>query len=438
MKKSILLLVFLILPIVSAINLDMKNEFNQGEVFFTKFSGNFLDKVSQDNIFFYRGHTKIPIDFELMNVGNDYYVYASLKDKAPNNYSISIENVRYYSQGEITDELTSKNFTIIETFADFSINKGFVITTKDFEIELQNLQDTELIININSELTIKNESEKGFLDFLLGNLFLALTGKITFNLDELNSVTLSPNEIKKINFKLGDIPEPILKTISLSTTNTNYEFLVYIPSSVEPEKDYSPSLNFKSSELKISLYSNLTTEKRIILENIGDEILENITLEISNDLEPYVNISKTNIYNLAPNSSAEIFLLFISAEIEQIIEGELTATIPNETEDLSITFEMLVEDSVSEDEIPATSKNCNELNGTIFEELQKCLGEVRFAKDGNCCLGELEIPKKSNTGLIVGWAIIIAILIALVWFFKFKYKTGKEEIDLFKISRGKK
>lgn len=443
MKKIFILILFL-LPLISAIDLDLKSEFNKGETLLATFSGNFLESVSESNIVFYRGHVKIPIDFELMNVGNDYYVYALLKDKDVNNYSIALENTKYYKQGEITDEAISKNFTITETFADFSINPGFVSTTKDFEITIQNLQDTEITININSETIIQNESEsegQGFLDGLFGNLFLGLTGKVIFNLGESNSITLSPNEIKKITFELGEIPEPILDTISFSTANTIYEFPVYVPSSVEKEKDYSVSLNFKPSELKISLYPNLTKEETIVLENVGDKILENITLELSNNLEPYVNISKTNVYNLGVNASVEILLLFSPVEIEQIIEGELTARIPNETEDLSITFEMLIEDVEEIEETKegtsATSKNCSELNGTIFEEPKKCTGETRFAKDGNCCIGELEMPIVNNTGLIIGWAIIMTILIALVWFFRFKYKAGKEEIDLFKISRGK-
>jgi hypothetical protein len=425
MKKSILLFIFLIIPLVSAVDIDMKNDFNQRETLIAKFSGNFLEPISENNIIFYREHVKIPIDFEIMNVDNTYYIYA-LNDKTSGNYSLSLENLKYYKQGEIIEDPITKNFTITENFADFSINPGFIITTENFELTLQSFQDKEIIIDINKEIIIQNESEeKSFLDIL--------TGEVIFNPEEETSITLSPNEIKKITFEIDNIKEPTLKKISLYSENTFYEFLVYIPSPVD--KDKSISLNFEPSELRISLYPNITKEEIIILENTGDELLPNITFEISNNLEPYVNVSKIEIYNLDVNQSVEIHILFTPVNIIQTIEGELTAKIPGETEDLVIVFEMFGDES--DEIIPSTSKTCEELNGTIFEESQECKGETRFAKDGNCCIGELEIPITSDTGLIIGWAIIMAIIIALVWFFKFKYKRSKGEVDLFKIARGK-
>lgn len=430
------LFALMFLSFVSAVEINMKDEFNDGETLLAKFSGNFLDKVNDKNVFFYREHVKIPIEFEIMNVENDYYIYALLRNKEAGKYSFSLENVEYYRQGEVVGEAISKNFTILESFADFSINPGFVSTKKDFEIEIQNLKDTEITININSEKITQNESEgKGFFDILLGDLFLSLTGNVIFNIEEKNTITLSPNEIKRFTFELGEVPEPVVEMISLSTENTYYEFPVYITSAVEGE--YSSSLNFKPSVLKVSLDSNLIKEERVILENIGDETIENITFEVSNNLEPFVNVSRTNIYNLEVNASEEIFLLFAPNGTRQTIEGELTASIPNETEDLSIIFEILFEDS-GFNEIPAVSNKCKDINGTLFEEPKKCLNETRFTSDGNCCLGEVKKPEGSNTGFIIGWAIIMAIIIAVVWFFKFKYKGGKQEVNLFKIAKGKK
>lgn len=451
MKKFVILAILFLLPLVSAINLEMKSEFDQGETLLLKFSGNFQNTISKSNIAFYRDHVPIPMDYEFMREGNDYYVYALLKNKNPRNYSVALENARYYKQGSIVEDTISKNFTITESFVDFSIKPGFIKTIEDFEIELQNFQDTEITIDINSEMVTSNATaqsepgEQGILDLL--------TGDVIFNFEGTSSIVLYPGEIKRITFELGEVPEPTLETISFSTANQDYEFPVYIYSRIEEEKDYSVSLNFEPSELKISLYPNLTKEETVVLKNVGDEVLENITFELSNNLEPYINISKTNVYNLAVNASTEILLLFASVDIEQTIQGELTARIPNETEDLSITFEMLTEGSVSreideetgeeiigetEEGIPIISKGCEDLDGTIFEEPQECLGETRFASDGNCCIGELETPVESSTGLVVGWAIIMIIIIALVWFFKFKYKAGRGEVDLFKISKGKK
>ena len=436
MKKSLIIFIFILLPLVTAVNIDMKNSFDSGETITAKFSGNFVDKVSKENVFFYRGHVRVPMDFDIMNVEDDYYVYAA-NDKDSGNYSIFLEDLDYYNQGKITDEPFSKNFTITENYADFSINPGFITTTKDFEIKLQNFQDNELTVNINNEIISQDKSnETGFFESLFGNLFLAITGSVTFNTEDEDSITLSPNSLEILDFKIGNVPQSILKKITFQSENTFYEFLLYVPSPVKSV--YSVSLDFEEPELKVSLDKNQTKEEIVKLKNIGDEILENITLEISNNLEPYVKVSKGEIYNLGINQSAEIYLSFNSSKLNQTITGELTARIPNETEDLVIIFEPNFEISNQTGQTSSASKNCEEINGTIFKEPQICDGEERFAKDGNCCIGEIKEPENSSTGLIIGWIIILIIIGFLFWFFKFKYKKAKGEIDLFKIARGKK
>jgi hypothetical protein len=432
MKKFIALFLLFFIPFTCAVDIDMKSDFNQGETITAKFSGNFLEKVSEDNLFFYRGHTRIPVEFDILNIGDDYYIYA-VNDKSPENYSLYLENVKYYQQGKIVDEPISKNFTITDEFTDFSINPGLIMTTKDFEIEMQNFQDKEIIVKINQEIFKNDSEEKGFFESLFGNLFLSLTGSITLDIEEQNSITLSPNEIKNVEFKLGAISEPTTKKISFDSGKTFYEFVLYIPSSVKGE--HKTSLNFEPSELKISL-SNATQEEVVKLKNVGEELLENITIYVSSNLKSYVNVSKNEIYNLDVNQSADIYLLFSPTNKTQIITGELTAKIPNETEDLVIIFEMFGTESNQTTTI-SKSKTCQELNGTIFEEPQICDGEERFAKDGNCCIGKIVEPKKSSTGLIIGWIIILVIIVVLIWFFKFKYKKSQGEIDLFKIARGK-
>lgn len=434
MKKCLIfLLVLLILPLTTAVNIDMKSDFSQGETILAKFSGSFLDTITKDDVSFYRTHNKIPIEFDIMKADDYFYIYA-INDKAPGDYSLYIEGPRYYNQGEITDEPFSANFSVTDDLADFSINPGFIRTTTDFQVELKNLQETEVVININQE-KIQNESEKGFFEGLFGNLILSLTGKTTLNLDEEDSITLSPNEIRKLDFNLGEIPETTTKKIIFESENSFYEFVAYIPSKVEGP--YLVSLNFEPSELMVFLYPNETKEEKVILENIGNKFLPNITLELSNNLEPYIELSKNTIYNLDANKSAEVLLLFRPENKSQTIEGELTARITNETEDLVIIFEMLGEASNKTEPTSSISKTCEDLDGEIFEEPQICDGEERFAKDGNCCFGKITEPEKSNTGLIIGWIIILIIIVFLIWFFKFRYKKSKREVDLFKIAKGK-
>jgi hypothetical protein len=434
MKRLIVLFLLILLPFVSAVEINMKSELSQGETILAKFSGTFQDKISKEDVFFYREHTRVPIEFDIMNIGNDYYIYA-VNDKSPGNYSISIEDVYYYKEGKLVNDKITKNFTITDDVADFSINPGFIKTTNDFEVQLQSLQDKDITVKINSEKISEsqnNETDKSFLDSLFGNLFLSLTGKSTLNINEQKSITLSPNEIKSIEFKMQDTPEPTVKEISFSSGKYFYEFILYIPSAVKVS--HKTSLNFEPSELKISL-ANATSEQIVTLENVGDELLKNVSVYVSSNLKDYVNVSKDIIYNLGVNQSAEIYLLFSRPNMTVNITGELTAKIPNETEDMVIIFETVK--NASDVIVSSASKDCAELNGTIFEEPQICDGEERFAKDGNCCIGQVTEPQKSNTGFIIGWLIIIILLAVLVWFFKFKYKKAKNEINLFKIAKGR-
>ena len=60
-----------------------------------------------------------------------------------------------------------------------------------------------------------------------------------------------------------------------------------------------------------------------------------------------------------------------------------------------------------------------------------------YVTDGKCCLGNCIKVKKSQTGKIIGWLIIIVIVIFLIWF-KIKYKTTKNKFSLINFFKKKK
>jgi len=339
MKKTILLFIslLLILPIISAVEFDMKTELSQGETLMAKVSGNFVEPVLKENIFFYRRHMSTSIIPSISRIDDEYYIYAQLPiEKIPDNYSLVIKNVRYMKGSTISEENLVKNFTITEETADFSIDPGFIITEKDFYIEVQNLQDYEITINIDTNETAG-----------IGGFFTVLSG---ITEDEEDSVTLRSGEIKKINFELGNVTT--FKMVGLSTENLTYEIPIYA---------------FVSE-----------------VEEIEEEI----------------NISE---------------------EQNQTITEEETTTEDNES---------IIQ--------VASTKTCEELNGTICKKNEKCDGKSEYARDAKCCLGTCKEIQKSSTGKIIGWSIVIVILVFLIWFFKKKYRGAKKDIDLLKIAKGKK
>lgn len=404
MKKIFfIILLILILPAISALEFDMETEFAQGETLMAKVSGNFIEPVLRENVFLYRGHIRVPLELEVAEINDDFYIYAQLLRKAPDNYSIRIENVKYMRLWQVIEEDLVKNFTITEEIADFSIEPGFIITDEDFSIEVQNLQEHDIIIEIK-----ENET----------------------------SVDLKEGETKEINFDIENITE----TIELSTANLKYEIPVYIFSVEEEEKE--KSFRFEPSILNISMATNSNKTRIIYLYNDGEVDLENITLSISDSLKPHISLSAEEIEELEANKSIKLTLTIFSDE-EKSLEGRITA----EADSLyaySAVFLNFIKDYQplpGEEEAPqdpAVLQTCSEMNGTICASDEVCDGETESARDGNCCLGECLEIEDDDGWKITGWLIVIAVLIFLYWFFKKKYRGARRKVNLLKIAKGKK
>ena len=89
---------------ISAVEFDMKDEFSQGETLMAKVSGNFLLPLQKSNVFFYREHVRVPVEYGVRKIDEDYYIYGVLVGKEPHNYSIALEGVRYMRGGEMSEE----------------------------------------------------------------------------------------------------------------------------------------------------------------------------------------------------------------------------------------------------------------------------------------------------------------------------------------------
>ena len=243
MKKLIsYLFILLLLPTFLAINLETKSEFNSGETMVAKLSGNFLEKISSDDVSFYRKHIKIPMDFEIEKINDIHYIYALLpQPQELTNYSIKIQT-KFMNNTEIVEQELEKTFSISEQKADFNVNPGFINTEQDFSLTIQNLLQSQVEVKVNEE------SEKGFFSSLFGS-------------DNENSITLNSEESKKIYFKVEDFEESP-STIKLNSNNTIYEVLVFVPNLpgkkddvVEPEDDItiSPEIKQEAKEKRVDV-----------------------------------------------------------------------------------------------------------------------------------------------------------------------------------------
>jgi hypothetical protein len=424
MKKSgIFILVLLILPLLSAVEVDVKSNFSQGETLIAKVSGNFLDPILEENIIFYRRHLSTSIIPHIKKIDNEYYLYASLDiGKIPDDYSFIIRDVRYMKGSQISDEEIIGNFSILDNIADFSIDKGFILTQNDFFITVQNLQDNK--ITIKSKLkneTIVEEEPEGFFDSLFGG-----DKEVTLQGDPTDLIS---GEIKEISFHAKDLEKNKIQFITIATENTEYEIPVYIESeevSEEPRKRFS----FDPAELNISIPTESPNKRIIYLTNTGKGIIENITLSITDSLLPYLNLSIYNIEELEKNETQKIEIDILSEE-EINLEGGIKAKIEDGTLAYCDIYLNIIENFIPIDE-PVITQTCSEINGTICDyNIEECNVETINTKDAVCCIGTCEEIQKSSTGLIIGWIIIIAILLFLTWFFLRKYRRAKRPLPSF-------
>jgi hypothetical protein len=416
MKKiTIILIILLIFPLISSVEFEMKEEFDQGETLLAVISGNFLDQIVRDNIFFYREHVRIPVVYEVGKINDDFYIYAMLTGKEQGNYSVKIKEVRYNRGVEIVDEDIVKNFTITENTTDFSLNPGFIITSEDFFLEVQNLQEERITVQIDAPEAFISE----------------------------NSLELRSGEIKRISFKLN---EEVLnlgsafEEIKLSSENADYSVPVFVMSSINiTEEEKRLNFKFEPHIVDVSIATDSDSKRIVYILNTGDTV-EDIFISVSPLLEPYVTVSPQEINTLEKNSTEKIEIFITSGTEEIIIEGQIFARTENFTSSLILILDFIkdfIPEETEGEEVIITT--CAQLGGIICEEGERCTGQTNPTKDGICCFAPAiceEIPK-SQTGKIIGWGVIILVILFLFWFFK-KYKKVKPKVDLLKISRGKR
>lgn len=453
MKKGLLILVISVLfflPLISSVEVTMHDSFQQGETIIAKVSGNFITQITKDNIFFYRGHVKVPLEYDVANIGGDFYIYAMTVGKTPQeDYSISIQNVKYMRGAEITRDDIVRNFSIINETADFSIKPGFVVASDDFSLEVQNLLDKSLTINVNTETStsargifLDGSKETSFtlksggikqLAFTLGSGDAALQN-ITLSTLVETTTTSGENASSGFCFFWENCTAESNITTQTTTTGIKYEIPVYISTGVEGiQEDF---FKFDPSELELSIPINTTVKRTFYLHNTGDTSLENITITIPESLSSYVTISKTKIANLSSDSSTPIELTFFSSMALEL-DGNLKAKI-NETiaySALSINFV----GNTSSNNTSFSTKTCAELNGTVCNTAtETCSQTPIYSKDSVCCLGSCAKIEKKNSGVVIAIIISLMVIIGLVWFYFAKYKKAKRPVDLVKISKGKK
>lgn len=387
------------LSLVSSIDIDVKENVKKGENFIIKVSGNFVRPLTTENVQFYRRHMDTSMGkFELKKIEGDYYFFLEIPlEKEADNYSVVLEGIEYWEGNKIVEKDVGKNFTILNETVPFSILPPLIVTNNSYNVTIQNLLPTRIEINL--EKTIKTIEEiessnetvesEGFLDILFG-LFSkseSINETNTTNVT-IETVVTESTSSKKITLKSGEkitIEYPALEKkgfekLELYYENEGYAVLVY------------------SLEDHPKIVVNETEELNLTNESLMNETCSSLNLTICNETK--------------------------------ICVGNVTYLM-NET---CCKGECVVKESVN-----TTAQNCSSIGGKSCKvNEEKCEGNITYTKTEACCIGECVSTKKSNTGKIVGWTIIIIILLFLTWFLKRKYlRAGPGKVNLLEVAKGK-
>ncbi len=441
MKKSLIFFAFSILflsSIISAVEFQGKTEFQKGETFFVKIVGNFFEPISENDIIFLKGHTRISISPFLERIDGDYYVYAQLFGKESGNYSLVVENAKISEFGQIIEQDLERNFTINENFSDFSVEPGFISTNESFEVEIQNLRNFEITLDykiINQSVIQESESEDGgFFDF--GSFF----GNSESETSNSNGIKIKTGETKKIIFQTKNFSSFTIQNIIFSTENTNFEFPVFITTEKNENNSASGKIRFEPSEFDISLGFNSKTNRTAYVFNLdAKEKLEDLQISFSDELKPYMSVSKKNISSIGENSSEKIDITFFSGDKEGKIEGQIRVKTTDDFYDyISVTLN-IIKNFDPNQSVDSSTPLCIEMNGTICKpSTERCDGgNTKVARNGICCLSTCVAVSGSSYGKIIGWTIVVFAILFVLWFYFFKYKKTKNVVDLLKVARGK-
>ncbi len=439
MKKSLIVFAFLllILPLISSIQIDVKDEFKQGESLIAKISGEFLQPILKENIFFYRDvYTAVPFEFELLKIENNYFIFTDSLDKTSGNYSIIIEDSEYYVAGGKTSlEDISINFSISGNYADFSVKPGVSAKEGPFSLEIQNLKEEQITVYVNKN-SVFDEEEKGFFESLFGS-----SGDKS---QQGQPFTFDAGETKKITLEFENLTKSELRKVILSTSDFSTEVFVYSIYSGQEPKEEIKRIKFDVEVHNVSLIKDSESQIILLLKNLGTTTFENVTFEISDSLKDYAVLNKTFVEDFETDDFEQIILVLKSKGKPEKIQGSVKARTNDEIYAYSEIYLEIVESFIPKENltgVDSKQKNelCGELNGTICEAGKEiCQGEKTKSSDtDSCCLGQCVEKQESNTGKIIAWSIIILFLLIYIWFYLKKYKKTSRKLDLLEVAEGK-
>lgn len=429
MKKGQLISLFLwvlliIIPSIFAVQIDLSRESYQPiETLQAEITGNFLLFEPEHILIYEQGKVhSTPMISDLMRKDDIYYFYAVLPNKE-GNYTIKIEDAEYTENRITKTDTITKDFMIKESNRSaLSIMPGFVLTNSDFDIGVESLIDN---LNLTITLEATGETKEVFLIKEIGKM----VGFSIVGITEPTFITIQEiGEAKSVGFfgnLFGSNDE------DEEEDEIDYKIpVVVIQTITEPpvEPVEKTELSFVPEALTGTITSNHAF--KIILYNTGTKNISDIIISTESD----ISLGTININSLKPNEQVQISLVTPeNLTIGTDFIGTITATFSDQYEIFPFSFEVIEDEkkiNIISDTIDV-NLSCEDLNGKLCKDNEKCSVDTKSSTDGACCTGTCKKIKKSSTGMIIGILILIVLAGVVAIFYiknrkRLKPKTTEE------------
>lgn len=377
---------------VSALSVDLKENYDRGESMILKISGVVADPITKDNVKFRRGHVLVPFEYDLVKLGGDYYLWA-ITPKTENNYSLIINDVFTTVEGELMQIDFIQNFSVSDNLSPYSVKPGAILARDDFELIIKLNEDLDRLIDIGGfEYVLKPGENK--IDFSIAGLY----GTQLYN--------ISVGDYSVFAYVIGgDAPVTISEVINESAVG-------------EADLRVSPS------SIESVLIDGQTKSYNLVISNLGNTTIEDISFGFNSD------IFTVSPESLDVDAGEEVN---VSISLKEGVEQDFDEII--QIEYLGYVTRISIE--VEFNEAPTTAGRgvvltenmyCADLGGSLCDATKECSGEKKVAKDGGCCIGFCKDAEKepTNTGLIVGIILILVVILGSIIVLK-KYKGVKKK-----------
>ncbi len=375
MKKSGLILLFLLIPFVSAISTDMKETYQPGETMIIEITGNILSPIAPEDIELKRNNVQVPFVYDVKRLADKYFLYGILPQNE-NNYTLYIHDLSTTENGATEEIDFNQSFQIAGNLTAYSINPGFISAEDEAEAEFKIFLNRD----VPEEITIDLPSEWTFV--------------------------LQPGE-NTITIPLGEIPGG-LNFINIGT----YRVPVLVENSREVDSTDIGYIAFYPRNIQRTVLKGDAVSYPFRITNEGDEDRE-ITIEYDDDI---FRIQPETPKIIPAGEDAEFTLEVIHGDVD--IDKIITVNSGDE----AYEFEVDITYTENESDIINPSLNnsgnsgyyCSELGGNVCAGEESCNGEVLPSIDApSCCIGTCVQAEKTSYSWI-GYLIAAVVLIILV------------------------